>query len=316
MAFVQDTSQKILLIGAGELGTAFLPHLRSLPNTYITLGIRTISKYTHLASLNTSLLCLDISGPSSKLAETFSNFDVVISCTGFGQAAGSITKLANEILEAGKLRAEEGKEKLWFFPWQWGVDYDITGDGDGLMPSFGEQVEVRNLLREKAKESNIKWTIVSTGIFMSFLFQQFWGIVDAQSESTVLKESVTVRALRNWEHSVTVTDVNDIGKVLARIVAGDVESEDRVLYVAGDTISYSQLADIIARVTGQEVQREEWSIPHLKEELAKDLENLIKKYRLVFAGDGVSWDKKLTVNHQLSIPVTDVETYAKEHLGK
>ncbi|KAF2801016.1 NAD(P)-binding protein [Melanomma pulvis-pyrius CBS 109.77] len=315
MTFVADTSHKILLIGAGELGAAFLPHLASLPNTYITLGIRTISKYTHLAGLNTSLLNLDISGPSPALSETFAKFDIVISCTGFGQDAGSITKLANEILEAGRLRKVAEREKLWFFPWQWGVDYDITGDGEGLMPLFGEQVEVRNLLRSKAEESNVKWTIVSTGIFMSFLFQQFWGVVDAQSESTVLRESITVRALRDWEHSVTVTDVNDIGKVLARIVVGDVESEDRVVYIAGDTVSYSELAEIIARVTGKEVQREEWTIPHLKEDLAKDPDNMIKKYRVVFAGDGVSWDKKLTVNHQLSIPVIDVETYARKHLG-
>ena len=310
MAFVHDDSKKILLIGAGELGTAFLPHLQALPKTYITLGIRTISKYTRLASLNTSLLCLDISGPSSGLSETFSKFDIVISCTGFGSEAGSVTKLANEILGAGRLRKEAGKGKLWFFPWQWGVDYDVTGDGEGLMPLFGEQVEVRNLLKGEADEANVKWTIVSTGIFMSFLFEQFWGIVDIQGDG------ITVRALKDWEHQVTVTDVTDIGKVLARIVAGDVESESRILYVAGDTVSYSQLADIVARVTGKEVKREEWSTSHLKEELANDPDNLIKKYRVVFARDGVWWDKTLTVNHQLGIPVIDIETYAKEHLIK
>lgn len=295
-------------MGAGELGTAFLPHLSALPNIHITIGVRTISKYTQLSGPNITLRSLDITGPSKELSETFAAFDTIISCTGFGQDAGTVTKLASEILTAGKLRKDAGKGRLWFFPWQWGVDYDITGDGEGLMPLFGEQGEVRNLLRAKAVESNVKWTIVSTGIFMSFLFEQFWGIVDREGEK------ITVRALRNWDHKVTVTDVSDIGKVLARIVAGDVESENRVVYVAGDTVSYGQLADIVERATGKEVEREEWSISHLKEELAKDPDNIIKKYRVVFARDGVWWDKELTANHQLGVPVRDVETYARQKL--
>lgn len=299
---------QVLLLGAGELGTAFLPHLSSLPNTHITLAVRTVSKYTHLSGPNLTLLPLDTNSPSSELSRTFADFDTVISCTGFGQPIETFTKLANEILEAGKLRKEAGKGRLWFFPWQWGVDYDITGDGEGLMPLFGVQVQVRNLLRTKADESNVKWTIVSTGIFMSFLFEQFWGIVDREGGK------VTVRAFRNWDHKVTVTDVNDIGKVLGRVVAGDVEGENRIVFAAGDTISYGQLADIVERVTGKKVEREVWSISHLKEDIAKEPENIVKKYRLVFARDGVWWDKERTVNHQLGIPVMDVETYAKKIL--
>ncbi|KAJ4295605.1 hypothetical protein N0V90_007618 [Kalmusia sp. IMI 367209] len=300
----------ILLIGAGELGTAFLPHLAALPDTHITIGVRTPAKYEQLSASNISLTPLDITGPSEALSKIFAKYDIVISATGFGQSAGTITKLAKEILDAGQLRRKAGKSKLWFFPWQWGVDYDITGDGNGLMPLFGEQVEVRNLLRAEAAQHNVKWTIVSTGIFMSFLFEQFWGIVDRD------EDKVAVRALRNWDHKVTVTDVKDIGKVLARVVAGEVESENRVVYAAGDTVSYGQLADIVERVTKGKVRREEWTIPHLEAELSKEPDDLIKKYRLVFARDGVWWDKELTVNHKLGVPVVDVETYAQGLLGK
>ncbi|KAJ4359817.1 uncharacterized protein N0V89_000373 [Didymosphaeria variabile] len=301
------STTQILLIGAGELGTAFLPHLSALPHTHVTVGVRTPEKYSHLSSLTVSLLPLDITGPSEVLSQTFANYDIVISATGFGQSTGTLLKLAKEILDAGLLRKKSSQSRLWFFPWQWGVDYDITGDGQGLMPLFGEQAAVRNLLRAEADGNNVKWTIVSTGIFMSFLFERFWGIVERE------RGSVTVRALRNWEHKITVTDVSDIGRILARIVSGDVDAENTVVYVAGDTVTYEELAGIVERVAaGKEVKRETWSIPQLEAELAKDPNDPIKRYRLVFARDGVWWDKERTVNHKLGMPVIDVEKYAKK----
>lgn len=304
-----QTQTKILLLGAGELGTAFIPHLSALADTHVTVAIRTPSKYTNLESPKTSLLSLDLTVPSESLIPTLAQFDIVISCTGFGQSPSTLKKLANEILAAGELRKKTGNSRLWFFPWQWGVDYDVTGDGEGLMPLFGAQVEVRNLLRARAEASNVKWTVISTGVFMSFLFEDWWGVVHRGQ-----KGNLTVRALRSWKHKVTVTNVSDIGKVLGRVIAGDVAAENRVLYAAGDTVSYGQLADIVERVTGKKVEREEWSIDHLKEELTKDPDDAIKRYQWVFARDGVWWDKDGTANHRLGIVCTDVETYAKQIL--
>ena len=299
------STNEILLLGAGELGTAFLKQLSDLPNTHITIGVRIPSKYEHLNSSIVAIIALDTTTPTSQLSRTFAEYDTIISCTGFGQPAGTVIKLAHDVLEAGKMRDESGKGKIWFFPWQWGVDYDITGDGEGLMPLFGEQVDVRNLLREKAGEFNVKWTIVSTGIFMSFLFEDFWGVVERNDDR------FKVRGLRSLGHKVTVTEVEDIARVVAKIVAGDVESEDRIVYAAGDTISYAGLADTLQKVTGRKVDREDWPVRQLQDDLSNDPENLIRKYRVVFAGNGVWWDKGLTVNYQLSMPVTDIETYIK-----
>ncbi|KAF2449499.1 NAD(P)-binding protein [Karstenula rhodostoma CBS 690.94] len=295
------SATQILLIGAGELGTAFLPHLSALPHTHITLGVRTPQKYNHLSSATVSLTPLDITGPSEALSQTFANYNIVISATGFGQYNGTLLKLAKEILDAGLLRRTANRSRLWFFPWQWGVNYDVTGDGQGLMPLFGEQAAVRDLLRAEATQNNIKWTILSTGIFMSFLFEQFWGVVDREGGG------ITVRALRSWEHGITVTDVSDIGKILARVITGDVEADNTVVYAAGDTVTYKELADIVERTAGEPVKREAWTIPYLEAELAKDRDDHIKKYRLVFARDGVCWDKHGTVNYELNIPVINVD---------
>ncbi|KAF2830375.1 NAD(P)-binding protein [Ophiobolus disseminans] len=309
-ASTTSSSTKILLIGAGELGTSFLPHLPTLPHVEITIGVRTPANYTHLASNGFSLLALDLTSDSQKLAEEFARYDILISATGFGQDPDSVKKLAYEALEAGKLKKSRGEDRLWFFPWQWGVDYDITGDGQGLMPLFGAQKVVRDLLRAEAEAANVKWTVVSTGIFMSFLFEPFWGIVDRSKEED--KGRVVVRALRNGQHKVTVTDVFDIGRVLTRIVAGDVDAENKVVYVAGDVVSYDELADIVEKVSGNEVEKEVWSVPHLEEELHEDPEDGLKKYRLVFARDGVWWDKERTVNEQLGMGMMHVEEYATE----
>jgi hypothetical protein len=315
---------EILLLGAGELGTAFLSHITSLPNTHVTVGVRSPHNYPHLASPTVTLLALDLTNPSTTITEVFARYNVIISATGFTSTPSSLSKLANEVLSAGRLRASLGKPKLWFFPWQWGVDYDVTGDGNGLMPLFGEQKKVRDLLRTEAEGSGVRWTIVSTGIFMSFLFEPFWGIVEQSSQNKEEargeggrggRGGVVVRCLRDWEHGVTVTDVHDIGRVLKRILAGEVEAENRVVYVAGDSVTYGKLADIVERVIGRIVAREVWSVEHLQEELKRDPENGIKKYRLVFAGDGVWWEKEKTVNHDLGMDMTDVKTYAKKVFG-
>jgi hypothetical protein len=304
---------QILLLGAGELGTAIHAALSSLPNTHLTLGVLNPSKHTHLQSPTTSVTALDLTSPSDTLIPHFAAYDTIISATGFASSPGSVTKLATEILSAGKLRARRGEPRLWFFPWQWGVDYDVTGDGAGLMPLFGEQKRVRDLLRAEAGRSNVAWTVVSTGIFMSFLFEPFWGVVDREREASGV---VTVRCLRDWEHGVTVTDVGDIGRVLARVLAGDVEGENRVVYVAGDSVRYGRLADIVEEVveevvgSGCQVVRESWSVDYLREGLRKDPDDGVKRYRLVFAGDGVYWDKETTVNYQLGMAMKDIATFA------
>ena len=316
----------ILLLGAGELGTAFLSHITSLPNTHVTVGVRSPHNYPHLASPTVTLIALDLTNPSTTIAEVFARYNVIISATGFTSTPSSLFKLATEVLSAGRLRASLNKPKLWFFPWQWGVDYDVTGDGNGLMPLFGEQKKVRDLLRAEAEGSGVKWTVVSTGIFMSFLFEPFWGIVERSSQKKEVargeregegerRGEVVVRCLRNWEHGVTVTDVHDIGRVLKRILAGEVEADNRVVYVAGDSITYGELADIVGRVIGRKVASEVWSVEHLQEELKKNPEDGIKKYRLVFAGDGVRWGKEKTVNHDWKMEMMDVETYAKKVFG-
>jgi hypothetical protein len=81
--------------------------------------------------------------------------------------------------------------------------------------------------------------------------------------------------------------------------------------VAGDTLTYGELADIISRVTGRDVLREVWSVEKLKREVGRNPEDGIKRYRLAFAGEGVWWIKEGTVNEELGMGMVGVEEYAR-----
>ena len=134
-------------------------------------------------------------------------------------------------------------------------------------------------------------------------------------------DPITVRALGSWSNAVTVTSPADIGRVTARVVFDDTSStSDTVVFVAGDTITYAQLAAIVeklAAVTGtrQEVKREVWTVEHLRAQLEADPDNMMLKYRLVFAaGRGVSWTVEQTVNHRWGMELEDVRAYAERNL--
>ena len=87
------------------------------------------------------------------------------------------------------------------------------------------------------------------------------------------------------------------------------------MYIAGDTITYRQLADAVGALLDLNVHRTEWSVPELKRELAADPDNSIKKYRAVFAeGKGVAWDKSQTFNAQRGIAARGLEDWMRANL--
>ena len=298
----------ILVLGAGELGMAVLRglagHLAHSQRTTLTVLIRhsTINSQgpdkkrdlAELRSLGIEFLPGDlVDGSIADLSALFKRFHTVIGCTGFVAGRSIQLKLARAALDAGVKR---------YFPWQFGVDYDAIGKGSA-QDLFDEQLDVRDLLRSQERSG---WVIVSTGMFTSFLFEPSFGVVD-------LAEN-TVHALGSWDTAVTVTTPEDIGVLTAEIVF-EPRIVNSVVFTAGDTLTYGRLAEIVDSILGRKVRREAWSVPELKDELAKDPGNPIKKYRVVFAeGRGVAWEMERTFNAQRGIEVMDVEGWAKKNL--
>jgi hypothetical protein len=315
----------ILVLGAGELGLPILEALathaqRNQTQISVLLRQSSASKQALLATLarlDINTAYADIGSASvESLTTLFANYDTIIGATGMQLPAGTQVKIARAVLAA---------KVALYLPWQFGVNYDIIGreSAQGL---FSEQLDVRDLLRA---QSETEWVIVSTGMFVSFLFEKAFGVVDLgldreQSNSA----QCVVRALGSWENRVSVTTVEDIGRVVAEIVFSrddDLKMEDgkdggsgsgQVVFTAGNTIEYSTLADVVEKVSGREVRREVWSIDMLKEDLRKDPENGMKKYRVVFAeGTGVSWDEENTFNSMRGLVLKGVEKWLEELLA-
>ncbi len=229
------------------------------------------------------------------LAAIFGPFETVICCTGFVGGPGTQRKITRAVLQAGVKR---------YVPWQFGVDYDVVGHGSG-QPVFDEQADVRDMLRG---QSATEWVIVSTGMFTSFLFEPAFGLVDL--------ENSRVHALGSWENRLTVTTSADIGRLTAAVLAHEPRIRDEVVYVAGDTFSYAQLADKVEGHLGRDTERVLWDMDRLRSEVVSHPDDGMRKYRLAFARDtGVAWDKKQTFNAAQGIDVTDVARWLEQGKG-
>lgn len=294
----------ILVLGAGELGMAVLRELAARPAARISVMLRpstldTLSADKHQTQLELQALGIEVlpgdavNDSEDQLAAMFSGFDTLVSCLGFVAGAGTQLKLARAALQSDVKR---------FVPWQFGVDYDVIGRGSP-QDLFDEQLDVRHLLRN---QSRVQWLIISTGMFTSFLFEPSFGVVDLSQN--------TVRALGSWDTAVTVTTSEDIGRLTASILF-EPTLVNQVVYTAGDTLTYGQLADTVDRLLDRTVERIEWTIPALQASLAAAPSDPARKYRAVFAqGNGVAWDKARSYNAERQIETTTVAQWIERHL--
>ncbi|KAJ5715716.1 uncharacterized protein N7483_012897 [Penicillium malachiteum] len=302
--------QKVLVIGAGELGYQVLnslaKHPRQAEAVAVLLRPGSISSTNsskkeqneRLRSFGISLISGDILEDSeSALVSIFKGYDIIIGCAGFVSGKGVQSKVTRAVLKA---------KVPYYIPWQFGVDYDLIGRGSP-QDLFDEQLDVRDLLRS---QNETRWTIISTGMFTSFLFEPFFGVVDLQNG--------TVSALGGWENQVTVTTPADIGRFTAEIVLGEGWEEnfaDCPIFIGGDTISYEELAQLIERVTGKVVKRNVRAIPEIKAALSQEPDNGILKYQAVFGqGRGVAWDISKAWNTQKGLRTITAEEWAKNNL--
>ena len=187
-----------------------------------------------------------------------------------------------------------------YLPWQYGMDYDVIGKGSS-QDLFTEQLDVRDLLRG---QSETGWVIVSTGLFMSFLFEPAFGVVGEGME--------VVTALGGWDNEITVTIPRDIGRAIAEVLFSD-EDVQGVVYVAGETASYDKIAGIVETVKKTKIRRELATVEQLDQELKADPDNGMKKYRAVFAkGKGVAWPMETTFNVRKEIQFWGIKQYLSQ----
>lgn len=297
------------MLGAGELGLAVLEALAKHPkspaatmavllrqSTLDSTVAEKASKIVHLQSLGIEFEPGDISSASmADLAVILGKYDTVISCAGMELPSGTQTKLAKAALQ--------GRVKR-YFPWQFGMDYDKIGQGSS-QDLFDEQLTVRRLLRE---QSETEWVIVSTGLFMSFLFLAAFGVVDLEKR--------IVHGLGSWTNRITLTTPEDIGRVTADVMLDPRGITNQVVFVAGDTLSYQGVGDLMDAHYAETFKKELWDLDILAQQL-KEAPSVMVKYRETFAhGVGVAWGMEETINHKRGIKMTDVKTYLRDVIDK
>lgn len=302
-------SQNILVLGAGELGLPVLRNLarraKDVDGAKISVLLRASSvkssdpskrqDIAEIRGLGIEIVVGDLVKSSiDELATAFAQYDTVIGCAGYAAGIDTPMKLARAALQARIPR---------YFPWQFGVDFDVIGRGSP-QDIFDAQLDVRELLRN---QHQTEWVIISTGMFMSYLFEPDFGVVDLKNDA--------VHALGSLDTGVTLTTPDDIGALTAEIVFAKPRIRNEIVYLAGDTVTYGEVADKLQAALGRPFSRSEWSEQCLLDELARDPHNMMRKYRAAFAqGRGVAWDKSGTFNQQRAIPVTDVASWINANL--
>ena len=306
---LNTTSENILVLGAGELGLPVLRNLalraKDVKGTKISVLLResTVTSdepvkkivITEIRNLGINIVTGDLVMSSvDDLASLFAQFDTVVGCTGYAAGINTPMKLAQAALQARIPR---------YFPWQFGADFDAIGRGSP-QDIFDAQIDVRDLLRS---QHETEWVIISTGIFMSYLFEPDFGVVDLQND--------TVHALGSIDNTMTLTTPDDIGMLTAAIVFNTPRIRNEIVYIAGDTLTYADVADKLQSALGRPFSCTEWSEQYLMDKLALNPQDMMSKYRAVFAqGRGVAWDKKQTFNERHNIPVTDVAAWINANL--
>ena len=308
-------SQSILLLGAGELGTAIADALATHPKrngASITVSMRPCSisnpsssktaEIAHLRAIHVEAMPLDLEGSStSDLVKVFSRFGTIVGCMGFTTPFELQNKLSQAVVDSKVPR---------FIPWQFGVDYDIVGPDAGN-GQFRQLVEARKPLRA---QNTTKVVIITTGIFMSML--PVLGAIEVGGNGPA------VHAYGNWQNRLTATTVEDIGRCTAEIILDGEEYWNRpgpngqVVRLAGDTLTAEKLADTLEEATGKKVRRELWSKDVLQNNMYNEPENMLHRLKVIWADNrGLAWDKETSFNGQRNIPMRTAKAWAETNFS-
>lgn len=82
---------------------------------------------------------------------------------------------------------------------------------------------------------------------------------------------------------MTVTSPADIGRLTTAIYLHQPRIVNEVVFVAGETTSYRQLADTVERVTQQTFSKAVHTLPALLEQLRTNPDDAMLRYRAAFA---------------------------------
>jgi len=96
---------------------------------------------------------------------------------------------------------------------------------------------------------------------MSYLFEPEFGVVDLEEHA--------VHALGSLDTAITLTTPDDIGVLTAEVVFTQPRIRNEIVYLAGDTVTYGEMADKLQAALGKPFSRSARSEEYLLGELAR-----------------------------------------------
>ncbi len=105
---------------------------------------------------------------------------------------------------------------------------------------------------------------------------------------------------------MTVTSPADIGRLTTAIYLHQPRIVNEVVFVAGETTSYRQLADTVERVTQQTFSKAVHTLPALLEQLRTNPDDAMLRYRAAFARGMACGGRWATPECRHQLPTRDI----------
>ncbi|UCM87464.1 NmrA family NAD(P)-binding protein [Streptomyces marincola] len=167
-----------------------------------------------------------------------------------------------------------------------------------LEPTLGAKSAIQDRLREAGFPA---WTLIKPGFFMENVLPAMAFLFPRGVEGGI------VSVLRP-ETRLSLVAVDDIGRAAAAAVAAPERFHGVELELAGDHLSMTRIADVLSRVLGVRL-----SAPDMTEEQARaaGMPDMGASHAWMNA---VGQPARPQFARELGLPLTDFETWAREHL--
>lgn len=285
------TLNRVLLIGAGNLGSLIIKHLLASPSKFtVTVLSRESSTAQFPSSVKIARIADDY--PPSQLVTAFQNQDVVISAISM---AGMDQQY--KFIDA----AVEAKVKR-YIPTEYGLD-QLPDWLVELRPMFRTKHDVRDYCMAKGKEGVLEWTCIVCNVFFEMGVQSGFFQFDWKTRK--------VELIDGGEAKWPATTLDTVALAVVRVLEKDEATRNRLLLIQDFRTSQKQILDALQERTGkwevENVRYETW-LEEAKERVRKGDDSALMKLTFASVVTGADWEgREEFANTLLDLPTQSFE---------
>ncbi|OJJ62817.1 hypothetical protein ASPSYDRAFT_171979 [Aspergillus sydowii CBS 593.65] len=228
--------QKILLLGAtGETGASILNGLLASNQFDVEILVRPSSAekpaVQEIKALGVALRVVDITAPEQELAPALAGIDIIISAIG-----------PHDLLQQKTLvRAAKSAGVKRFVP----CAFITVAPPKGVMLLRDDKEEIYN----EIKRLEVPYTVIDVGFWHQISIPP---LPSGRIDYALMMAEAVIHGGGNAPN--LLTDLRDIGRFVARIVADD-RTLNRYVYTWSDVLSENEIFDLVEEVSGEKIER-------------------------------------------------------------